>query len=174
MIYRTNMMSTQGVPLCSMPFLCCCARRSQDFKTCRVEDSDEPDVGDAPVAILAVVSDDAEKPVHFNPIKISIVLESEVMVTNLPRLADAFLTLMLRLRHSLPEDLGEDLSNRATLCQLANHMRPSSTCPPPPCRRSALPKADGMCRIFIDACRNLGVSEHILEDEGLTKVARMV
>ncbi|MGH0141676.1 UNVERIFIED_CONTAM: hypothetical protein FKN15_045038 [Acipenser sinensis] len=44
-----------------------------------VEDSDEPDVGDAPVAILTVVSDDTEKPIHFNPIKISIVLESEVM-----------------------------------------------------------------------------------------------
>ncbi|MGH0180162.1 UNVERIFIED_CONTAM: hypothetical protein FKN15_003232 [Acipenser sinensis] len=49
------------------------------FKTCRVEDSDEPDAGDAPVAILTVVSDDTEKPIHFNPIKISIVLESEVM-----------------------------------------------------------------------------------------------
>ncbi|XP_058877116.1 uncharacterized protein LOC131733175 isoform X5 [Acipenser ruthenus] len=108
MIYRTNMMSTQGVPLCSMPFLCCCARRSQDFKTCRVEDSDEPDVGDAPVAILAVVSDDAEKPVHFNPIKISIVLESEVMVTNLPRLADAFLVmfgLIYALHLSYPKEL---------------------------------------------------------------------
>ncbi|MGH0167876.1 UNVERIFIED_CONTAM: hypothetical protein FKN15_060720 [Acipenser sinensis] len=57
----------------------------------QVEDSDEPDVGDAPVAILTVVSDDTKKPIHFNPIKISIVLESEVMVTNLPRLADAFL-----------------------------------------------------------------------------------
>ncbi|MGH0184502.1 UNVERIFIED_CONTAM: hypothetical protein FKN15_015679 [Acipenser sinensis] len=45
----------------------------------QVEDSDEPDVGDAPVAILTVVSDDTEKPIHFNPIKISIVLESEVM-----------------------------------------------------------------------------------------------
>ncbi|MGH0120457.1 UNVERIFIED_CONTAM: hypothetical protein FKN15_066344 [Acipenser sinensis] len=40
----------------------------------QVEDSDEPDVGDAPVAILTVVSDDTEKPIHFNPIKISIVL----------------------------------------------------------------------------------------------------
>ncbi|MGH0119226.1 UNVERIFIED_CONTAM: hypothetical protein FKN15_029595 [Acipenser sinensis] len=52
---------------------------SEFFKTCRVEDSDEPDVGDAPVAILSVVSDDTEKPIHFNPNKISIVLESEVM-----------------------------------------------------------------------------------------------
>ncbi|XP_033889947.2 uncharacterized protein LOC117420585 isoform X2 [Acipenser ruthenus] len=39
----------------------------------QVEDSDEPDVGDAPVAILTAVSDNTEKPIHFNPIKISIV-----------------------------------------------------------------------------------------------------
>ncbi|KAK6489448.1 hypothetical protein HHUSO_G6244 [Huso huso] len=78
------------------------------FKTCRVEDSDEPDVGDAPVAILTVVSDDTEKPIHFNPIKISIVLESEVMVTNLPRLADAFLVmfgLIYALHLSYPKEL---------------------------------------------------------------------
>ncbi|MGH0186502.1 UNVERIFIED_CONTAM: hypothetical protein FKN15_033549 [Acipenser sinensis] len=47
----------------------------------QVEDSDEPDVDDAPVDILTVVSDDTEKPIHFSPIKISIVLESEVMGT---------------------------------------------------------------------------------------------
>ncbi|RXM96314.1 hypothetical protein EOD39_15836 [Acipenser ruthenus] len=34
----------------------------------QVEDSDEPDVGDAPVAILIVISDDTEKPIHFKPI----------------------------------------------------------------------------------------------------------
>ncbi|MGH0159159.1 UNVERIFIED_CONTAM: hypothetical protein FKN15_049618 [Acipenser sinensis] len=75
-----------------------------------VEDSDEPDVGDAPVAILTVVSDDTEKPIHFNPIKISIVLESEVMVTNLPRLADAFL-VMFGLIYALHLNYPKELAN---------------------------------------------------------------
>ncbi|KAK6306447.1 hypothetical protein J4Q44_G00233720 [Coregonus suidteri] len=51
---------------------------------------DEPDLGDASVVLLTTVSDDATSPVHYHPVRVSVVLEGDVVV-NLPRLADAFL-----------------------------------------------------------------------------------
>ncbi|XP_042616755.1 leucine-rich repeat and calponin homology domain-containing protein 4-like isoform X3 [Cyprinus carpio] len=68
-----------------------------------------------------------------------------------------------RLKISLPEDLGEALSNGTVLCQLANHVRPRSVSiihiPSP-----AVPKLSAAkCRLnvenFIAACRRLGVPE---------------
>ncbi|XP_050970334.1 leucine-rich repeat and calponin homology domain-containing protein 4 isoform X2 [Labeo rohita] len=94
-------------------------------------------------------------------------------------------TLEARLKISLPEDLGEALSNGTLLCQLANHVRPRSVSiihiPSP-----AVPKLSAAkCRLnvenFIAACRRLGVPEDtlcpaqlILEEEGLTRVAQTV
>ncbi|XP_068443854.1 leucine-rich repeat and calponin homology domain-containing protein 4 isoform X2 [Clinocottus analis] len=72
-------------------------------------------------------------------------------------------TLESRLKISLPEDLGEALSNGTVLCQLANHIRPRSVSiihiPSP-----AVPKlSSAKCRLnvenFISACRKLGVPE---------------
>ncbi|KAG1952143.1 leucine-rich repeat and calponiny domain-containing protein [Pimephales promelas] len=68
-----------------------------------------------------------------------------------------------RLKISLPDDLGEALSNGTVLCQLANHVRPRSVSiihiPSP-----AVPKLSAAkCRLnvenFIAACRRLGVPE---------------
>uniref|UniRef100_A0A8C2PVB4 Leucine-rich repeats and calponin homology (CH) domain containing 4 n=1 Tax=Cyprinus carpio TaxID=7962 RepID=A0A8C2PVB4_CYPCA len=68
-----------------------------------------------------------------------------------------------RLKISVPEDLGEALSNGTILCQLANHVRPRSVSiihiPSP-----AVPKLSAAkCRLnvenFIAACRRLGVPE---------------
>ncbi|CAB1320151.1 unnamed protein product [Coregonus sp. 'balchen'] len=59
----------------------------------QVEDSDEQELGDSLVALLTIVGDNTENPVHYNPVKISVVLESEVVVTDLPRLPDAFLVM---------------------------------------------------------------------------------
>ncbi|XP_073691895.1 DISP complex protein LRCH3 isoform X2 [Garra rufa] len=94
-------------------------------------------------------------------------------------------TLETRLKISLPEDLGEALSNGTLLCQLANHVRPRSVSiihiPSP-----AVPKLSAAkCRLnvenFIAACRRLGVPEDtlcpaqlILEEEGLTRVAQTI
>ncbi|XP_052416629.1 leucine-rich repeat and calponin homology domain-containing protein 4 isoform X2 [Carassius gibelio] len=94
-------------------------------------------------------------------------------------------TLEARLKISLPEDLGEALSNGTVLCQLANHVRPRSVSiihiPSP-----AVPKLSAAkCRLnvenFIAACRRLGVPEDtlcppqlILEEEGLTRIAQTV
>ncbi|XP_030635537.1 leucine-rich repeat and calponin homology domain-containing protein 4 [Chanos chanos] len=72
-------------------------------------------------------------------------------------------TLESRLKITLPEDLGEALSNGTVLCQLANHVRPRSVSiihiPSP-----AVPKlSTAKCRLnvenFISACRKLGVPE---------------
>ncbi|XP_064408986.1 DISP complex protein LRCH3 isoform X2 [Latimeria chalumnae] len=87
-----------------------------------------------------------------------------------------------RLKITLPNDLGEALSNGAILCHLANHCRPRSISiihvPSPAVPK--LSKAKSMKNIenFIEACRKMGVSEellcrpqHILEEDGLAKVA---
>ncbi len=56
------------------------------------DDMDEPDLGDASVALLSTVSDDPTSPVHYHPLKISVVLEGDVVV-DLPRLSEAFLVM---------------------------------------------------------------------------------
>ncbi|XP_030018017.1 leucine-rich repeat and calponin homology domain-containing protein 4 isoform X2 [Sphaeramia orbicularis] len=72
-------------------------------------------------------------------------------------------TLESRLKLTLPEDLGEALSNGTVLCQLVNQIRPRSVSiihiPSP-----AVPKlSSAKCRLnvenFIGACRKLGVPE---------------
>ncbi|XP_034146354.1 leucine-rich repeat and calponin homology domain-containing protein 4 isoform X1 [Esox lucius] len=72
-------------------------------------------------------------------------------------------TLESKLKVTLPEDLGEALSNGTVLCQLANHVRPRAVSiihiPSP-----AVPKlSTAKCRLnvenFIAACRRLGVPE---------------
>ncbi|KAI3375864.1 hypothetical protein L3Q82_004140 [Scortum barcoo] len=72
-------------------------------------------------------------------------------------------TLESRLKLTLPEDLGEALSNGTVLCQLVNQIRPRSVSiihiPSP-----AVPKlSSAKCRLnvenFIAACRKLGVPE---------------
>ncbi|XP_041925340.1 leucine-rich repeat and calponin homology domain-containing protein 4 isoform X2 [Alosa sapidissima] len=92
-----------------------------------------------------------------------------------------------KLKITLPEDLGEALSNGTILCQLVNHVRPRAVSiihiPSP-----AVPKLSAAkCRLnvenFIAACRRLGVPEAedalcpaqlILEDEGLIRIAQTV
>ncbi|XP_031730118.1 leucine-rich repeat and calponin homology domain-containing protein 4 isoform X2 [Anarrhichthys ocellatus] len=94
-------------------------------------------------------------------------------------------TLESRLKITLPEDLGEALSNGTVLCQLVNQIRPRSVSiihiPSP-----AVPKlSSAKCRLnvenFIAACRKLGVTEDslcspqlIMEDEGLSRLAQTV
>ncbi|XP_070785717.1 leucine-rich repeat and calponin homology domain-containing protein 4 [Enoplosus armatus] len=72
-------------------------------------------------------------------------------------------TLESRLKITLPEDLGEALSNGTVLCQLVNQIRPRSVSiihiPSP-----AVPKlSSAKCRLnvenFVAACRKLGVPE---------------
>ena len=46
-----------------------------------------------PVSLLTVVKANAMDSVHHHPVKISTVLENDVVMTNLPRLADALLVM---------------------------------------------------------------------------------
>ncbi|XP_046904882.1 leucine-rich repeat and calponin homology domain-containing protein 4 isoform X2 [Hypomesus transpacificus] len=94
-------------------------------------------------------------------------------------------TLESRLKTTLPEDLGDALSNGTILCQLVNQVRPRAVSiihiPSP-----AVPKlSTAKCRLnienFLAACRKLGVPEDnlcppqlILEEEGLTRTAQTV
>ncbi|XP_070849139.1 leucine-rich repeat and calponin homology domain-containing protein 4 isoform X2 [Chaetodon trifascialis] len=94
-------------------------------------------------------------------------------------------TLESRLKITLPEDLGDALSNGTVLCQLVNQIRPRSVSiihiPSP-----AVPKlSSAKCRLnvenFIAACRKLGVPEDslcspqlIMEDEGLSRLAQTI
>ncbi|XP_041842470.1 leucine-rich repeat and calponin homology domain-containing protein 4 isoform X2 [Melanotaenia boesemani] len=94
-------------------------------------------------------------------------------------------TLESRLKVSLPEDLGEALSNGTVLCQLVNHIRPRSVSiihvPSPAVPKLSSAKSRLNVENFIAACRRLGVSEDslcspqlIMEDEGLSRLAQTI
>ncbi|XP_069776267.1 leucine-rich repeat and calponin homology domain-containing protein 1-like isoform X2 [Narcine bancroftii] len=90
-----------------------------------------------------------------------------------------------RLKRSLPEDLGEALNNGVMLCQLVNHLRPRTITiihtPSPAVPQLSLAKCRRNVESFLEACRKLGVpqealcqSHHILEEDGLLRVAETV
>ena len=81
---------------------------SLSLKFCQ-GDLDEPDNGDASVALLKTISDNAMSRVHYQPVKISVVLEGDVVAT-LPRLADAFL-VMFGLTYALHLGYPKGLTN---------------------------------------------------------------
>nr|XP_046236186.1 leucine-rich repeat and calponin homology domain-containing protein 4 isoform X2 [Scatophagus argus] len=72
-------------------------------------------------------------------------------------------TLESRLKITLPEDLGEALSNGTVLCQLVNHIRPRSVSiihiPSPAVPKLSSAKSRLNVENFIAACRKLGVPE---------------
>ncbi|KAI7807092.1 uncharacterized protein LOC130557465 [Triplophysa rosa] len=76
------------------------------FRTC-TDISDEPLLLDVAVVLLTVVTENDRSPVHFQPVKISVVIESEIVVS-LSRFADAFLVmcgLIYALHLSYPRGL---------------------------------------------------------------------
>lgn len=69
--------------------------------------SDEPELDGVAVGLLTVISDHDTSPVHYNPVRISVIIESDAMVS-LPRLGDAFLVifgLIYALHLSYPKAL---------------------------------------------------------------------
>ncbi|KAG7517502.1 hypothetical protein JOB18_009424 [Solea senegalensis] len=76
------------------------------FRTC-TDESDEPELDGVAVALLTVISDHDTSPVHYQPVKISVVIEGDVVVS-LPRFSDAFLVmfgLIYALHLSYPKAL---------------------------------------------------------------------
>ncbi|AWP16901.1 Hypothetical protein SMAX5B_016920 [Scophthalmus maximus] len=71
------------------------------------DESDEPEPDGVAVGLLTVISDHDTSPVHYNPVRISVVIESDAVVS-LPRLGDAFLVifgLIYALHLSYPKAL---------------------------------------------------------------------
>lgn len=64
----------------------------QFFKTWNMEESEKPDITDCPVALI-MVNRGTTSPVHFNPASIAIVVEDDVVMSDIPRFADAFALL---------------------------------------------------------------------------------
>uniref|UniRef100_G3NGR5 Uncharacterized protein n=1 Tax=Gasterosteus aculeatus TaxID=69293 RepID=G3NGR5_GASAC len=83
-----------------------CEDASGFFRTC-TDKSDEPELDGVAVGLLTVISDHDTSPVHYNPVRISVIIESDAMVS-LPRLGDAFLVifgLIYALHLSYPKAL---------------------------------------------------------------------
>ena len=58
-----------------------------------MEESDEPGIIDTPAALVTAVTEDTADPVHFSPASISIVVEDDVVMSDIPNWADAFALL---------------------------------------------------------------------------------
>ncbi|KAF0039268.1 hypothetical protein F2P81_007503 [Scophthalmus maximus] len=56
------------------------------------DESDEPELDGVAVGLLTVISDHDTIPVHYHPVRISVLIESDAVVS-LPRLGDAFLVI---------------------------------------------------------------------------------
>ncbi|XP_078521762.1 DISP complex protein LRCH3 isoform X2 [Lissotriton helveticus] len=91
----------------------------------------------------------------------------------------------LRLKVSLPNDLGAALTDGVVLCHLANHVRPRSVpsihVPSPAVPKLTMAKCRRNVENFLEACRKIGVPQeclclplHILEEKGLAHVAGTV
>ncbi|XP_026100116.1 uncharacterized protein LOC113070979 [Carassius auratus] len=78
------------------------------LRTC-MDTSDEPELLDVAVALLTVIKDNDTSPVHFQPVKISVVIEIEI-VGSLSRFADAFL-VMFGLIYALHLNYPRGLTN---------------------------------------------------------------
>ncbi|KAK3540957.1 hypothetical protein QTP86_007366 [Hemibagrus guttatus] len=72
-------------------------RSSRPISAFPKDETDEPEFGDVALALLTFISDNDRGSVHYQPMKISVIIESEIVVS-LSRLADAFLFRSL-LRH---------------------------------------------------------------------------
>ncbi|XP_061921055.1 leucine-rich repeat and calponin homology domain-containing protein 4-like isoform X4 [Entelurus aequoreus] len=94
-------------------------------------------------------------------------------------------TLETRLKITLPEDLGEVLSNGTVLCQLVNSIRARSVSiihiPSPAVPKLSSAKSRLNVEHFLAACRKLGVPEDslcspqlITEEDGLSRLAHTV
>uniref|UniRef100_A0A672NLC4 Uncharacterized protein n=1 Tax=Sinocyclocheilus grahami TaxID=75366 RepID=A0A672NLC4_SINGR len=71
--------------------------------------SGEPDITDCPVALVMVVNRGTACPVHFNPASTAIVVEDDVVMSDIPRFADAFV-LLFGLIYALHLDYPKKLS----------------------------------------------------------------
>ncbi|XP_029916458.1 sterile alpha motif domain-containing protein 3-like [Myripristis murdjan] len=86
------------------------------FKTWNMEESDEPDITGTPVALVTVVNESTESPVHFSPASTAIVVEDDLVISSIPTFADAF-ALLFGLMYALHLDYPKKLSHTFTFIQ---------------------------------------------------------
>lgn len=86
---------------------------SHAFQT---EEVDEPDIADSAVALLALVNGDSSSTVPFDPAGIAIVLEGDIVLRDISRLADAFL-LMFGLMYALHLNYPKELTHTFNFIQ---------------------------------------------------------
>lgn len=81
-----------------------------------MEESSEPDITDTPVALVTVVTESTTSPVHLSPASIAIVVEDDLVMSDIPRLADAF-ALLFGLTYAMHLDYPKKLIQTFTFIQ---------------------------------------------------------
>lgn len=81
-----------------------------------MEESSEPDITDTPVALVGVITESTTCLVHFSPTSTAIVVEDELVMSDIPRLADAF-ALLFGLMYALHLDYPKKLIHTFTFIQ---------------------------------------------------------
>ncbi|KAF7645401.1 hypothetical protein LDENG_00205070 [Lucifuga dentata] len=88
----------------------------QIFKTWNVDELDEPDIANTAVALLTTVSENTTGPIDFSPASIAIVVEDDIVVSDLHEMADAFV-LLFGLMYALHLDYPKKLMHTFTFTQ---------------------------------------------------------
>ncbi|XP_056099457.1 uncharacterized protein LOC130105545 [Rhinichthys klamathensis goyatoka] len=86
------------------------------FKMWNTEEVDEPDIADSAVALVSMVNGDSTSTVQFDPARIAIVLEGDIVLRDISRLADAFL-LMFGLIYALHLNYPKELTHTFNFIQ---------------------------------------------------------
>ncbi|XP_042580921.1 uncharacterized protein LOC109047373 isoform X2 [Cyprinus carpio] len=86
------------------------------FKMWNTEELDEPDIADSAVALVSMVNGESSSTVQFDPAGIAIVLEGDIVLRDISRLADAFL-LMFGLIYALHLNYPKELTHTFNFIQ---------------------------------------------------------
>ncbi|KAF7644297.1 hypothetical protein LDENG_00224420 [Lucifuga dentata] len=82
----------------------------------QVDELDEPDIANTAAALLTTVSENTTGPIDFSPASIAIVVEDDIVVSDLHEMADAFV-LLFGLMYELLSDYPKKLIHTFTFTQ---------------------------------------------------------
>lgn len=93
-----------------------------------IQDESEPELDGVAVGLLTVISDHDTSPVHYHPVRISVIIESEAVVS-LPRIGNAFLVifgLIYALHLNYPKALSNtfEFTQKILLCLESGKLSP--------------------------------------------------
>lgn len=81
-----------------------------------MEELGEPDIADTPVGLVMMVTENTAGPICFNVASRAIVVEDDLVMSDIPRFSDAFL-LLFGLIYALHLDYPKKLINTFTFIQ---------------------------------------------------------